>query len=161
MSSLRNTVLSLLQPLRNRVAGMVARAAVTLVNDSKRMQELQLQLLAGETIADAERVQNYGFTSKPFPPSGEQAAEAVVLFVGGGRDHPLIVAVDDRRHRPQGFADGESALYDDQGTRVHLQRGQLLLKHPTKIRLEVGDSAIEIESGKVTITTPELSIIKS
>ncbi len=161
MTSLRNTVLRLLEPLRNRVAGMVARAVVNLVDDSKRMQELQLQLLAGELIDGAERVQNYGLTSKPFPPSGDRAAEAVVLFVGGGRDHPLVVAVDDRRHRPKDLADGESTLYDDQGTRVHLQRARLFLTHPTAIRLEVGASSIEIESGKITITTADLDIIKS
>lgn len=177
MTSLRHTILRLLEPLRNRVAGMVARAVVTLVDDSKRMQELQLQLLAGEVISGAERVQNYGFTSKPHPPSGDQVAEAVVLFVGGGRDHPLVVAVDDRRHRPRNLEDGESALYDDQGTRVHLQRAQLLLKHPTKIRaevgsvfveldasairLEIGSSSILLESGKITITTPDLDISSS
>lgn len=159
MSSLRHTILRLLEPLRNRVAGMVARAVVTLVDDKKRMQELQLQLL-GETIAGAERVQNYGLTSKPFPPTGEQAAEAVVLFVGGGRDHPLVVAVDDRRHRPTDLADGEVALYDDRGVRVHIQRAQLLITDPTRLRLEVGNSSIQIDSEKITITTPELSIIE-
>lgn len=161
MTSIRNTVLRLLEPLRNRVAGMVARAAVSLVDDSKKMQELQLQLFAGEVISGAERVQNYGFTAKPFPPSGTEAAEAVVLFVGGGRDHPLVVAVDDRRHRPKNLVDGEGMLYDDQGARVHLQRAQLFLTHPTKIRLEVGASSIEIESGKITITTADLAIKSS
>jgi phage gp45-like len=53
-------------------------------------------------------------------------AEAAVLFVGGIRDHALVVAVDDRRYRKTGLQPGEVALYTDQGAYVLLKRGSVL-----------------------------------
>jgi phage baseplate assembly protein V len=106
----------LLAPLRVRIANLVARAVVQLVNDGAKLQVLQLGVLDGETREAAERVQQYGFTSHPLP-----GAEAVVLSVGGRRDHLLVVAVDDRRHRKAGLGEGEVALYNHAGVSVLLR----------------------------------------
>ncbi len=111
----------MLAPLRNRVANMVARAIVQLVNDGAKIQLVQLGVLDGETREACERFQEYGFTSVPLA-----GAEAVVLFVGGRRDHGLVVAVDDRRSRPTGLAAGEVALYTDEGDGITLKRGQFI-----------------------------------
>lgn len=107
------TVQKLLAPLRTRIANMVARAVVRLVDDEGKLQVVQLGVLEGETRDGCERFQEYGFTSVPLP-----GAEAVVLFVGGRRDHPLVVAVDDRRHRKPGLEPGESAIYNHKGSCV-------------------------------------------
>jgi phage baseplate assembly protein V len=89
---------------------------VRLVADSGGLQVLQLGVLDGETRDGVERVQQYGFTSVPL-----SGAEAVVLFVGGRRDHGLVVAVDDRRYRLRDLAPGEVALYASAGQRMHLK----------------------------------------
>lgn len=112
------TINRLLAPVRTRIANMVARAVVRLVNDGGGVQVLQLSVLDGETREAIERFQNYGFTSVPLP-----GAEAAVLFVGGRRDHGLVVAVDDRRYRLKGLAEGEVAIYTDEGDYVHIKRG--------------------------------------
>ena len=106
----------LLAPLRNRIANMVARAVVQLVDDGEGLQVVQLSVLDGETRDGLERVQNYGFTSRP-----KAGAEAAVVFVGGRRDHGLVVAVDDRRYRLKGLADGEVAVYSETGSSVVLK----------------------------------------
>lgn len=111
-----NGIARLLAPLRNRIANMVARAVVQLVDDKPRLQVLQLGVLADETRDGCERVQEYGFTSVPLP-----GAEAVVLFVGGRRDHGLVVGVDDRRHRLAGLKAGEVAVYNNAGASVVLK----------------------------------------
>jgi phage baseplate assembly protein V len=103
----------MLRPLHVRLANLVARAVVELVRDAEGMQELQVSVLDGETRDGLERLQEYGFTSVPLP-----GAEAAVLFVGGRRDHGLVVAVDDRRHRPTGLLPGEVCLYHKDGARV-------------------------------------------
>ena len=44
----------ILGPIRRRLAHLVARALVTLVNDATKMQTLQLGLLADEALDGAE-----------------------------------------------------------------------------------------------------------
>lgn len=103
-------------PILNRLANLISRVVLSRVDDSKKMQLVQLTALDSETRENVERVQNYGFTSVPKP-----GAEGVAVFVGGYRDHGLVVAVDDRRYRPTGLQAGEVAVYADSGSRVLLK----------------------------------------
>lgn len=128
----------LLAPLRRGLAHLVARAVVTLVNDSARMQTLQLGLLADEALDGAEHWQPYGFTYKP-----HAGAEALVLAVGGHRAHSVVIACADRRYRLTGLQDGEVALYDDLGNKVQLLRDKVQV---TAVQ------ALNITAPSVTIT---------
>ncbi len=148
----KREIQAMLGPMLARIRLMASRCVLRSINDAPRGQEVQISLLAGELVERAERFQEYGFTSVPLP-----GAEGLGIALGGSRDHMIVVATEDRRYRIHAQP-GEVALYDDQGARVHLQRGQILLEHPTAIRLEVGSSSIQIESGKITITTPDLDI---
>jgi len=103
-------------PILNRLANLISRVVLSRVDDSKKMQAVQLTALDGETRENVERVQNYGFTSVPLA-----GAEGVAVFVGGYRDHGLVVAMDDRRYRPTGLQAGEVALYSSGGTKVLLK----------------------------------------
>lgn len=105
-------------PLLTRIANVVARVVLRRVDDSKKMQVVQLTALEGETRGDIERVQNYGFTSVPLA-----GAEAVTLFPGGSREHGVVIAADDRRYRLTGLQAGEVAIYTDQGDKVVIERG--------------------------------------
>ena len=109
-------ITKLLAPLRTRIANLVARAVVRLVTDSTGLQVVQLEVLDGETREGCERFQSYGFSSVPL-----DGAEAVVLFVGGRRDHGLVVAVDDRRHRKKDLEAGEVAIYHHGGSYILLR----------------------------------------
>lgn len=97
---------------------MVARVVVKAINDGEGIQKLKFTALADEELNKVERIQEYGFTSHP-----KVGAEGVVLFIGGNRDHGVVIAVDDKRYRLTGLAQGEVALYDDLGSKVHLKRG--------------------------------------
>ena len=46
---------------------MVSRAVIKMVDDSLKMQGVQISLLAGEVAEKVERFQEYGFTSHPHP----------------------------------------------------------------------------------------------
>ncbi len=111
----------LVRPLQTRIANSIARAVVQLVSDEKRLQMLQLGVLADEDADDGERFQQYGFSSVP-----HVGAEAVVVFPGGDRGHPLVIAVDDRRHRPTGGEAGEVVIYTDEGDTIRLGRGNII-----------------------------------
>lgn len=148
----------LIRPLKMRIANTVARAIVTLVDDSTRLRLLQmaaLQLTADsknrEIIEDGEHFQEYGFFSIPQP-----GAEAVVIFPNGDRGHPLVIAVADRRSRPTGGQGGEAGLYTDEGDEVRLARGHVI----------VLKTSGEIRAGSAAAATPvalasELQALKS
>lgn len=109
----------LLRPLATRVVNTVARAVVQLVDDKKKLQLVQLGVLAGETVegagGGAEHFQPYGFTSVPLV-----GAEGVTLFPNGDREHPLLIAVADRRYRPTGGEPGQVTLYHYSGSKMFM-----------------------------------------
>ena len=125
-----------LRPLERRIKQIASRAVIKLVNDSLKLQELQIVGLSGETLDGVERFQEYGFTSHP-----QSGAEAITLSVGGNRSHAVIVAVDDRRYRLKGLEAGEVALYDDLGQKIVLKRDR-----------------IEVESPKVVVISDDISL---
>lgn len=104
--------------LLRQIQNLIARFVLQRVDDSKKMQTCQITVLADETRENVERVQNYGFTSVPFP-----GAEGVAVFPGGDRAHAFVIATDDRRYRLTGLQNGEVAIYTDQGDKVVIERG--------------------------------------
>ena len=70
-------------------------------------------------VEDREYLQHYGLTSRPQP-----GAEMVYQVQGN-----LVIALssDDRRYRLR-VEQGEVALYDDLGQKVHLSRGGILIQ---------------------------------
>jgi len=114
--ALLSELANLVRPLQLRIANSIARAVIQRASDSGGIQILQLGVLPGEDIDDAERFQGYGFSSVPLP-----GAEAVVIFPNGDRGHPLVVAVDDRRHRPTGGEPGSVTVYNHTGAKIIME----------------------------------------
>lgn len=122
---------------------MVGRGVLALVNDAAKMQAVQVKLLDGE-VRDLERFQNYGFTNHP-----QVGAEVAAVFVGGNRDHGLVLAIDDRRYRLKGLQAGEVAIYDDLGAVIKLSRTGIVINgggHPITIS---GAAQVNVTGGDV------------
>lgn len=127
-----------------RAMHFAVRMTLDKADDNPMMQTLNFAGMNSEGRKEVERVQGFGFSSMPLPReesegkqesgasgggiggSGEQpkgaAAEGIALFLGGQRNHPVVIAVDDRRHRPMGLKAGENAQYDDQGQMTLIRR---------------------------------------
>lgn len=126
-----------LRRISNRIANTVARGVVKLVDDSKKLQLLQLGVLAGETVDGAEHFQPYGFSSIP---KGD--AEAVVIFPNGDRSHPIVIGAPDRRYRPTGGQSGQVDLYHYSGSKVTmLASGDIVMKPGPGGKVLVDDGA--------------------
>ncbi len=105
----------LLAPLRRKIVLSIGRAVITAVNDDTTLQTLQLTALQGEVLDLRERLQEYGFTSRPHP-----GADAIMVSLGGNRTNTVVVAVDDRRYRMKLQNNGDVALYTSTGNHVVL-----------------------------------------
>lgn len=131
-----------------RLAQLVSRAVIQMVNDAGGLQELQVQALADELLDRVERFQQYGLTTVPLP-----GAEGLLLSVGGSRSNAVIIAVDDRRYRLQGLEDGEVALYTDEGDFIHLKRGHLVEVSTETLRVKATTQVL-FETPSFAMTAP-------
>lgn len=137
-------------PMMRRIENMVVRGVITAINDSGGLQSIQGSLTADEVQDDMERVQQYGFTS--CPPLG---SEFVAIF-RGGRDHPLIIAVDSREHRKTGLEDGDSCQYTYAGNFIRLtaENGKIYIDAPHNIIIR-SDETVRIEGKKIELHATE------
>jgi phage baseplate assembly protein V len=119
---------------------ITARGEVSMVQDGSKMQTNQIKVLDGELIDGAERAQQYGLTSHPLP-----GAESFIIFVGADRSHPVIIAVDDRRHRPNDCAAGEVKVYTHEGDYIHLKSGNEIEIKTKKLIIKAEDE-VDIET---------------
>lgn len=133
----QDAIQRMLAPIRQRIFLSIARAVVKAINDSTKLQSMQVALLADEVRDCVERFQQYGFTSVPL-----EGAEAVVIFPGGNRSHGLVINVDDRRYRLKALKGGEVALYTDEGDYIKLCRGNKIEIHTPKAEFS-GDVEIK------------------
>ncbi|TAJ73812.1 MAG: hypothetical protein EPO42_14700 [Gallionellaceae bacterium] len=120
---------------------MLTRVIVDLIDDTGGRQLASFHLYGTVSTAldrqpdSRERFQDYGFTSHPRTDAPDRL-EGIVAFLGGNRDHGILICVEDRRYRLKGLKSGEAALYDDQDQVVHLKRNEILVKSPLKVRVE-------------------------
>jgi phage baseplate assembly protein V len=147
-----------LAPFIRRINMMISRGALEGTADDGDIQTMQVALLADETADDVERIQTYGLSTNP--PNG---GDALVAFVGGNRDHGVVLAVNDRGSRPKGLKSGEVVLYNDQDVRVSLTtdgdlkiatRRHVEIEATEEITIKAKTMAIEVEEA-VTIIAPD------
>jgi phage gp45-like len=119
-----------------------ARGVAGKVDDSKLMQEITANFMAGEERSKIEAPQNYGFTSHHMAPDADgSGAEHFSSFIGGARSFPVAGVIDDRRHRLIGLDEGDVAMYrtkDDQ-LQFHLAQdgGYLTGPDSKKLRMQL------------------------
>lgn len=133
------------QDLQRRVLNGMARGVVEAVDDRGGMQVLHLSLLSEEGKARVERPQPVGFSGVP-----QVGAEVVVGFLGGNRDHGVVLQVDDRRSRIRGLGPGEIALWTDEGATLIFKRGKLVELRAAKVAIAAED--------EVRVTAPVIRL---
>jgi phage baseplate assembly protein V len=138
-----------------RVAMLLVRGYVALVDDTKKMQQVQVRLLSNETKDAIEHFQPYGYTSVPLA-----GAEALVGCLGGNRTHAIAIVADDRRYRLTGLQGGEVALYTDEGTTVVLKRGKIVEVSCDQFNLSCQKLTIDA-SDSIKVTSPSVDVNES
>lgn len=144
----------LLDPLKSSIKNLALKALVRIVDDSKDLQQLQVEVFEGEPIDGVERMQNYGFCSSP-----EDGAEALLLNLGGNWNHPIVVVTDDRRYRPKNMAPGEVRVFHKSGQYISIKDSGISInaidrngdKHPVSIEA----SSLKITADGKSFSLPE------
>mgnify|MGYP003654627407 CR=1 FL=1 len=130
----------------SEIFGMVYRGTVQRVNDSTLLQSLQLRISQGATPAEDDLVENvenfapYGLTAVPVDPTAAGAAEAIVVNVSADSEHPVIIAVADRRYRVTGLASGDVCVYNAAGQSIKLLSDRIVIESGS---IEIGAGAVE------------------
>lgn len=140
-----------IRPIEQRIRMALGRAVVTLVDDARRAQEIQIELLADEAQDGVERFQNYGFTAHPHP-----GAEAIVACPQGLRSHAVAIVVEDRRYRLKGLQKGEVALYDDLGNKVLLARDAIRVTAVDRVEIVAPEA--QVVADVVTIESDDIRL---
>ncbi|HDR1022159.1 TPA: phage baseplate assembly protein V [Pasteurella multocida] len=111
-----------LAPIKRSLKLLINRGVMSFVSDEHMRQNLQIRLQSDEVIDEAERFQNYGFSSVP------TAGEVIALEVGGKRSHLAVLVVDDKGVRPKGLKSGDVVVYHQEGHRILLtETGEIIL----------------------------------
>lgn len=133
------------------------RGRLTRVNSALKIQQAQVNGLAGEQLQDAELFQQFGFTSNP--PAGTQC---VILPLGGQTSHSLIIATEHEKYRITQLASGEVAIYSMEGAYVAIKKGRIVEVDCDIYRVRCKQYEVTSEDYKVAASkgaefdTPEL-----
>ena len=116
---IKNLIIRLIAPISRRLNLIVSRGVVQLINESLKMQNVQINLVDGEVADNIEHFQEYGFTS-----CAQAGAEGLLASIGGVRAAGVVFCVSDRSVRPTALAVGEVVLFGiKSGSMVYLQDG--------------------------------------
>lgn len=130
----------------SNLKNILVRGTLSLVDGLKKLQELQVKLLAGEIKDGMEHFEPYGFTS-----NANAGAEVLAGFFGGNRSHGVVICVADRRFRLQGLESGEVALYTDEGDKLHFKRGRVIEIETMTLKVKA-DTAVEFDTPEIRTT---------
>ena len=89
-----------------RMRNQVSWAKLKLGNDDDKIQHHQLELYQDEIRSGVNRLQEHGLSTMPLP-----GAYGLVVFNGGQRSLPTVLATEDPRYRPTGLKPGETHGY--------------------------------------------------
>lgn len=143
--SVRSEIERLLDGIRDRIRTIASKAIVNLIDDSTKMQLIQVDILRDETISKVERVQQYGFSSVPL-----SGAQAVLLSINGNKEHSVAIAVDDTRYRITGGEEGEINIYDQDGNNIKLTKSSGVFINAPNEKVVINASG-DIEVGNTSL----------
>lgn len=112
-----------LERLYGRLASFCAlgRITATTALRGRGLRHAQLRIDDAEMRDATPLMGQAGVSSRPLP-----GAHAAVLFLAGDRSRGLVIATNDARYQIE-LAEGEVALHDDLGQRVHLTRQGIVI----------------------------------
>lgn len=145
MDNFRRLLRELLRPLQASISALATRVTLTAVDDTKRIQTVQVTGRAGERLSDVQRLQQFGFSANP--PLG---SNGLMICIAGSRSHPVVIACDDGSTRVLELEPGEACVYNAFGDFVRLKTsGEMVVKAREKVTVDaplthaLGDAEVD------------------
>lgn len=145
---MRDVINKAVAAMRRQISMMVGHAVLSLFKDDAGFPLLQVELLDGEVTEGVQRMQDYGFVSRP-----KAGAEGVYLSMMGVRGEGVVLALGDRKVRLRGLVEGEVAIHDDQDQVVILKRDGVEIRSPFRVLIDAPTSEVTSDTVTVTATT--------
>ena len=101
----------------HRLQLLVAQGVGVLVGSKK----IQVKILDDEVLTNIDRVEPYGFSYRPHP-----NCQAYIMFPSGDRSRGVALVVGDKQYQLE-LQNGEVAVHDDQGQKIHLTRAGIVV----------------------------------
>lgn len=127
---------------RDKIANLVSRGEIAVVDSTGKMQRVQGSILAGENKDRMEHFEPFGFTSNPHP-----GAEFIPIFLEGDRSSGIALVCADRRYRIRGLPSGGIALGVDGCSIIINPDGTMAIQADT---LSIQSTTISIQSDTIT-----------
>lgn len=131
------------------ISGNAARAVITASHGTKKMRELQIEILKGELRDHVEHAEPYGYTSEP---ETDKSSDCFVLFFGGDRSHGVVICAENRQFRPTDLKAGDVVVYDKRSHFIRLEEGRIAVITPDNLEAEIGGDLSAGVDGKAVIS---------
>lgn len=131
-----------IEALRQRIMLLVGSGRVSLSDDSKGTQEVQVSAQGTGVHDRVPRIAEYGFTS--VPPVG---SEVVMVKLAGDHSQAVVVATGHQASRPKAMPIGATAIYDT-------AEAMVLLGADGTLTMSTPDASIAISGDRIDINAP-------
>lgn len=135
-----------------KIRALVGRGTLSATDDSPKMRTVDCEFLKGDKRQGLEHFEAYGFGSR-----AHADAEVLAVFLNGDRSHGLVLAIGDRRYRLK-LEEGEVAMFDDIGQKVHLTRSGIVVNTDLDLTATVGGNCTATVEGSTTLKSSGVTI---
>lgn len=130
-------------PTHHAIRGVVSRVVIRSTNDNGENQTATVTMFKDVDRSDVEVLQPYGFGSRP----KAKAGVGIVLAVGGDQGDLVLLPVGSPSTRMGKLEEGETAIYVENGSRVHIKAdGTINVFSSKKVHAKVKNTEFELDN---------------
>jgi len=147
----------MLKFLKNRLFNLITRAVTSFSRQEEGKLFYQIKGLSGEVRSDVEHICQFGFRSRP-----ESGARGLLFALAGNKENSSLVVVDDKRYGKEvALEEGDTLVYNKEGTFSHYSGEELRHSAVSQQTLEVGDTSIVLDGSEITLNAGGATLILS
>ena len=119
------------------------------VDNSTPVQTMKVAAQENETLADVERIENYGLTS--YPP--KDGSEIVLGAFSGNKDDVVALSVGNSKNRPTDLEEGDVRLWDTHGNQITLSASGIAVKAADGKKVTIEGNTVEANGNSKSFVT--------